>query len=34
MPLHNAIYKYGKDNFLFEVIEECTIDLLDSMEQK
>lgn len=33
-PLHNAIHKYGTDKFLFEVIEECTIDLLDSLEQK
>lgn len=33
-PLHSAIYKYGIDNFVFEIVEECTIDLLDSMEQK
>lgn len=30
--LHRAIRKYGKDNFIFEIIEECSIEELDSKE--
>lgn len=30
--LHNAIEKYGKDNFKIEVIEYCSKDLLDDRE--
>lgn len=32
MIIHQAISKYGKDNFSFEVIEECTKDKLDERE--
>ena len=31
-PLYRAIRKYGIDNFSFEVIEECTTDLLNDKE--
>lgn len=30
--LHKAIYKYGKDNFYINQIEECSCDLLDERE--
>lgn len=30
--LQNAYNKYGKDNFYYEVLEECTIDKLDDKE--
>lgn len=30
--ISNAIIKYGKDNFVFEVIEECDISLLNKQE--
>lgn len=29
---HNAIHKYGKDNFQLEILEECDVELLDSRE--
>ena len=32
-PLHNAIRKYGRDNFLIEEIEDCDNDLLNEREQ-
>ncbi len=32
-PIHNAIRKYGKDNFKFEIIEECSLEELDQKEQ-
>lgn len=32
-PLYRAIRKYGIDNFLFEIIEECEIDKLSEREQ-
>jgi group I intron endonuclease len=32
-PLYQAIRKYGENNFSFEVIEECDLDLLDSREK-
>lgn len=31
--IHNAIKKYGKDNFIFEVIEECKPEELDERER-
>ena len=31
-PLHKAIRKYGMDNFVFEILEECCSDLLDERE--
>ena len=31
--MQNAFNKYGKDSFMFEVIEECTIDLLNERER-
>ena len=31
-PLYKAFRKYGIKNFLFEVIEECTVDLLNEKE--
>ena len=33
-PIHKAIRKYGKDNFIFEVIEECTKEELNNKEIK
>lgn len=33
IPIDIAIQKYGKENFLFEVIEECSLDKLNSKEQ-
>lgn len=32
MPIHKAIYKYGIENFILEIIEECNIELLDEKE--
>ena len=32
MPLYQAIAKYGKENFLFEVLEECAIEQLNERE--
>jgi hypothetical protein len=32
--LYNAISKYGIENFIFEVMEECAIDQLDDLERK
>lgn len=32
-PLYRAIRKYGLDNFIFEVVEKCEIDLLNSREK-
>lgn len=32
--LHQAIRKYGPDNFEWTVIEECSISNIDSLEQK
>lgn len=32
--IHNAINKYGIDNFTFEVIEECSVDQLNALEIK
>lgn len=29
-----AIKKYGKENFSFQIIEECSVDQLDEMEEK
>ena len=31
-PIHLAIYKYGKDNFSFEILEECNREDLDEKE--
>ena len=31
-PIHQAFRKYGKDNFRFEVLEECSANELDSRE--
>ena len=31
-PLYRAFQKYGIENFLFEILEECTIDELDNRE--
>lgn len=33
MPLYSAIEKYGVDNFTFEIVEECSLEELDSREQ-
>lgn len=33
IPVDYAIYKYGKENFSFKVIEECSIDDLNEKEQ-
>ena len=33
IPLDIAIEKYGKENFLFEILEECPIDKLNEREQ-
>ena len=32
-PLYRAIKKYGKENFIVELIEECYIDELDKKEK-
>ena len=32
-PIHNAIKKYGIDNFQFEVIEECSLQELNEREK-
>lgn len=32
-PLYRAIRKYGIDNFVFEIIEECSVDKLNELEQ-
>lgn len=32
-PIHSAIRKYGLENFTFEVIEECSVELLNEREQ-
>ncbi len=32
IPIDKAIQKYGKENFIFEVLEECSLDELDSKE--
>ena len=31
--IHRAIQKYGKENFTFEVIEECSLNQLDEREK-
>ena len=31
-PIHLALYKYGQKNFSFEIIEECSRELLDERE--
>ena len=33
IPIDMAIQKYGKDNFSFEILEECSLDQLDEREQ-
>jgi group I intron endonuclease len=33
IPLHKAIIKYGKENFIFEVIQECDTDILNDLEK-
>ena len=33
IPLDIAIQKYGKDNFTYEIIEECSLEELNSKEQ-
>lgn len=32
MPIKQAIFKYGKENFLMELIEECDVSLLNEQE--
>ena len=32
--LHRSIHKYGLGNFSFEIIERCSVDLLDELEKK
>ena len=32
--LHQAIRKYGKENFVWEVVTECSVDEIDELEQK
>lgn len=32
IPLDLAIHKYGKENFLFEVLEECDLEELNQKE--
>lgn len=32
-PLYLAFKKYGIQNFIFEVVEECAVDLLNQQEQ-
>lgn len=31
--IHNAIRKYGKESFVYDVLEECSMDELDSKER-
>lgn len=31
--LHSAIRKYGEQNFKYEVLEECTVDVIDERER-
>lgn len=31
--LHNAMRKYGKDGFIFEIIEECSLDVINEREK-
>lgn len=31
-PLHQSIRKYGLENFTFEILEECTTDIIDERE--
>lgn len=31
--IHNAISKYGRENFIFSIVEECTEDKLDEREE-
>lgn len=31
-PIHLAIYKYGEENFSYEILEECSIEELDEKE--
>lgn len=31
--LHRAFRKYGKENFIFEIVEECSVDLLNERER-
>lgn len=33
LELHHDIFKYGKENFVFHIIEECTPDELDEHEE-
>ena len=33
MPIKQAIFKYGKENFKIELIEDCDIELLNEREQ-
>lgn len=33
-PIHSAIRKYGVQNFIFEIIEECNENVLDELEIK
>ena len=33
MAIGKAIQKYGVNNFIFEVIEECSVDMLDEREK-
>lgn len=32
-PIYRAMRKYGVDSFLFEILEECSVDVLDQREQ-
>lgn len=32
-PFHLALEKYGRDNFIIEILEECNIDVLDDREK-
>ena len=33
MPLYQALAKYGEENFLFEILEECDAESLNVREQ-
>ena len=33
MPLYQALAKYGEENFLFEILEECETENLNAQEQ-